>query len=640
MTFGLLLAVPAVALADQIANNVDATIDATVEQTSVQLGGPAGSNTKQVGYLVSPQNTATDGDAGCNLDGSTEKLVANVVSSDTSVATVSPSQVTFSGPGCGDTPSVMVTGVSPGTATITLTQSTNNTGGTFEFSTATFQVNVDRATSITNVSGEGTEGGSATLTAQLNSLYSGTSDLSGKDIEFFLNGVSQGTATTDANGVAEKSVTTLPASFTAAGSPYATAVSAKFAGVAGYAASGPVSGALTVNPACTPVSMTTQPTADTITYGDNASFTAAASGNPAPTVQWQKSTNNGTTWTNISGATSTTLSLTKPLVADSGSQYRAVFSNTCGSGSTATSDAATLTVNAKQITGSFTADNKVYDGGTSATVLSRSVTAADVVGSDVVTLTGGTASFADKNVGEDKTVTLTGATLGGADAANYSLTSVSTTTADITAKALTITGLSALNKVYDGNTTAQLSGTASLVGVVSINNVEDDVSLSGTASGTFNNALVGNNKPVTVSGLSLAGADAGNYSLTPLVLSANILPWTTAGFFAPVDMGGVYNTVKGGSTVPLKFELFAGGTELTDPASSVKSLTYATVNCDGSAPTDDIETVATGGTSLRYDSTSGQFIYNWKTPTGAGKCYRVTVTAQDGTAITAYFKMK
>ena len=56
------------------------------------------------------------------------------------------------------------------------------------------------------------------------------------------------------------------------------------------------------------------------------------------------------------------------------------------------------------------------------------------------------------------------------------------------------------------------------------------------------------------------------------------------------------------------------------------------------ATEDAIEVTATGGTSLRYDTTGGQFIYNWKTPTGAGSCYKVTMTANDGSTITAYFK--
>ena len=104
-------------------------------------------------------------------------------------------------------------------------------------------------------------------------------------------------------------------------------------------------------------------------------------------------------------------------------------------------------------------------------------------------------------------------------------------------------------------------------------------------------------------------------------------------------MNGVYNIVKNGSTVPLKFELFAGPTELTDVA-YVKSLTYAQTTCSTSATTDEIETLATGNTILRYDSTSGQFIFNWKTPSTAGKCYRVTMTALDGSSLVAYFKMK
>ncbi len=85
---------------------------------------------------------------------------------------------------------------------------------------------------------------------------------------------------------------------------------------------------------------------------------------------------------------------------------------------------------------------------------------------------------------------------------------------------LSITGLSANNKPYDANTSASLSGTAALSGV----NPADtgNVSLSGTASGTFDTATVGTNKTVTVSGLSLTGSAAGNYTLLPLSLTADI----------------------------------------------------------------------------------------------------------------------
>ena len=132
--------------------------------------------------------------------------------------------------------------------------------------------------------------------------------------------------------------------------------------------------------------------------------------------------------------------------------------------------------------------------------------------------------------------------------------------------------------------------------------------------------------------------DAGNPTVK--TLSYTVSAWTVKGFYQPVDMNGVYNTVKGGSTVPLKFELFAGTTELTDTA-NVKSLSASKVTCDSGATVDEIEMLASGSTSLRYDSTGGQFIYNWKTPTGAGTCYKVTVSATDGVSlITAYFKLK
>ena len=119
--------------------------------------------------------------------------------------------------------------------------------------------------------------------------------------------------------------------------------------------------------------------------------------------------------------------------------------------------------------------------------------------------------------------------------------------------------------------------------------------------------------------------------------SYTVLAWTLRGFYQPVEMGGVWNTVKGGSTVPLKFEVFAGPTELT--STSIVSLAALPVACSGGAD-DQIEMLATGGTSLRYDAVAGQFIFNWQTPRAAGLCYRVTLTTLDGSSLSALFKTK
>jgi hypothetical protein len=90
----------------------------------------------------------------------------------------------------------------------------------------------------------------------------------------------------------------------------------------------------------------TSPASKTVTAGENAAFTASASGSPTPTVQWQVSTDNGATFANDTtdaGSTAATLTAASTTVAESGREYRAVFTNTTG---TATSTAATLTVKA------------------------------------------------------------------------------------------------------------------------------------------------------------------------------------------------------------------------------------------------------------------------------------------------------
>lgn len=122
--------------------------------------------------------------------------------------------------------------------------------------------------------------------------------------------------------------------------------------------------------------------------------------------------------------------------------------------------------------------------------------------------------------------------------------------------------------------------------------------------------------------------------------SYNVRLLTLSGFFSPVDMGSTVNTVKGGSTVPLKFTVADEGVAQTS-TTVVSSFKQRVVACGtlGSA-SDDIEMVTTGGTSLRYDATGGQFIQNWQTPKAPGTCYVATVTMIDGQTISASFKLK
>jgi hypothetical protein len=280
------------------------------------------------------------------------------------------------------------------------------------------------------------------------------------------------------------------------------------------------------------------------------------------------------------------------------------------------------------ITGSFDSANKIYDGNTSAAATNRSLTG--VLGTDDVHLTGGSASFDDKNVGPGKTVTLFAAGLSGTDAGNYLLTSIATTTADITR--LGITGsFTAADKVWDNTTTATITS-RSLMGTIS----GDTVSLAG-GTASFADSSVGT-WTVTGTLFTLAGADAGNYSL--LSVGTTTATITTAfriqGFFQPAEMTPLstvrsYNSVKGGQTVPLKFRVYSlSNMEITSVIGL--STKVSSVDCtSGAVDPSLLPTDATGATSLRY--TDGQFIFNWDVPKAAGKCYRVTVVTQDGSTV-------
>jgi hypothetical protein len=143
---------------------------------------------------------------------------------------------------------------------------------------------------------------------------------------------------------------------------------------------------------------------------------------------------------------------------------------------------------------------------------------AGVLAGDFVTLSGAAVgAFINNTVGTPKTVAVGGLGLTGADAGNYTL-SQPTLFANITPVGLTASGLAASNKVYDGTTAAALSGTAVLNGVLG----GDAVTLAGTAVGSFGSKTVGTGKTVNVAGLSLAGAAAGNYTLSIPSLQANI----------------------------------------------------------------------------------------------------------------------
>ncbi|GAB2527357.1 hypothetical protein GCM10027189_02630 [Rufibacter soli] len=280
------------------------------------------------------------------------------------------------------------------------------------------------------------------------------------------------------------------------GTPTTAVVAANYTITATNACSSPTA-VISIAVGAAPV-VTTQPvsTPSTFTYGSDATFSVEAFGTGTLGYQWQVNDGNG--FVNIEGATSASLAINRPTVSMNGYTYHCVITNDCG---TATSSAAKLTVKALALTGSFTADNKDYDGTNNATVTSYSVTTK--FGSDDVNLIGGSATFSDENAGIGKTVTLTGATLSGSQAENYSLTFVNTSTANINPTNATASVVVASSYTYTGE--AQGATAASVNGL-------EGVSLAKTV--TYEGV-----SPTNYTSSSTAPTAAGNYRVTVALAS-------------------------------------------------------------------------------------------------------------------------
>jgi hypothetical protein len=218
------------------------------------------------------------------------------------------------------------------------------------------------------------------------------------------------------------------------------------------------------------------------------------------------------------------------------------------------------------------------------------------------------------------------------------------------------------SKYFDGTTDATIL-TESAKGQYG----SDVCTLAGGSTAFLSPAVVGP-YDLELTGWGLSGANCGDYRISSdPVAHASIWAWDASGhgFYAPVGVpnsvftpappenspptapkGLPWNQAKGGSTIPLKFQVFAGSNELTDQSTPYPvKMFYATKmnSCDAStadAP-DLVDFTTTGGTSLRYDWTAHQWIQNWKTPNvSADSCYRAWVLFADGSTLEAFFKLK
>ena len=240
------------------------------------------------------------------------------------------------------------------------------------------------------------------------------------------------------------------------------------------------------------------------------------------------------------------------------------LSNTTATGAVGTITPATLTASLAGTT------SKVYNSTTAATLTSGNYNLGGVYSGDTVALNDPTSGTYDsKDVATGKTVTATGLALSGAQAGDYVLGSSTTsgTIGTITPATLTASLTGTVSKVYDGTTGGTLNPAN-----VSLSTVYSGDSVGATGTESFSGKNAGTNQSVTISGLSLTGADAIDYQLSTTSLSSNTATITAA----PLTIAANSFMITPGSALPDFTASYAGFVPGESPSVLTGTLVFQT----------------------------------------------------------------
>jgi YDG domain len=267
--------------------------------------------------------------------------------------------------------------------------------------------------------------------------------------------------------------------------------------------------------------------------------TTASSKSPSITVGSLVAGDNATYTQTFDSKNAGTRSLLPSIVitdGNNGHNYSVIFHNANG------------TISPLTIAGSITVLDKTYDGTISAAIATR--TLSGVLANDVVSYTGGTATFSDSNAGVGKTVTAVGLYLAGTDAGNYLVNPTATTTATIS----------------KANQQISWSTPAPIVFGTSLGNTQLNAAVTGVQGGTGPGALTYTPAAGTILGvgtrqLRVDAASTINYNPATATVSINVSYSTGAclgdmghSILQPINADGS-STFKQGSTVPEKFRV-------------------------------------------------------------------------------------
>jgi hypothetical protein len=361
---------------------------------------------------------------------------------------------------------------------------------------------------------------------------------------------------------------------------------------------------VTVNSGTAAPVITTQPTNQTATEGTSATFTAAASGSPTPTVQWQVSTD-GTNWNPLSiGLGYNTDTYTTQILGsgDNGNQYRAVYTN--GSGSV-TTNVATLTVNYAPSITTQPSNQTITDGATATFTAAATGNPTPTVQWQVNTGSGW-ADVTDGTGGSTNSYTTTALSTA-QNGYQYRARYTNSVTANVATNAATVT-------VNAGATAPIVTGQPAPIGV----EVGQSASFTASASGSPTPTVQWQVKTASVDWADITGATSTTYSFTA----------------ALGDQGNQYRAVFSNTA----------GTATTNPATLnigvtpvITSINYMTIPV---GLTSGITVIATGTPAPQYTVTGNlpsgvtldpvTGLFSGTPASGTAGSYPVTIQATNG----------
>jgi YVTN family beta-propeller protein len=301
-----------------------------------------------------------------------------------------------------------------------------------------------------------------------------------------------------------------------------------------------------------------------------------------------------------------------------------------------------ITITARPLTPVVTIEDKLYDGTPDATISARSLSGVLPSDDGKVVLSGGAAAFNNRNAGPIKSVAVTGLSLSGPAAGNYSSSSTAASSAAIGAKPITVTAAGD-RKIYDGtsNSTALPAVSPGLAG-----------SDTPGFSQRFDNKNFGTNKTLTPSGTVNDGNSGSNYAVTFVSNKTGVIDKTSLTITATTNTK-VYDGNASAAAIPTvsgtkTSDTVTGLTEQYDSksAGTGKTLSIAsyTITDGNNGNNYNVTTVVnTSGVITKGDSTTtvtsgpnsamyGQIVTFTATVSGNGGPPTGTVTFKDGAA--------